>query len=101
MEKTTDSEESLDLFWMTFAEALPRSAFRARHLSLSSAVEEARRLAVNHPKKKVYVLEAIGFAKTQEAPILFQFYDKDLKSLVNITEEEAIKGPRGPDFGMI
>lgn len=100
MEKTTDSEESLDLFWMVFTTALPKNAARCRHPSLVSAVEEARRLATKHPKSKVYVLESIGFAKTQETPPLFQFYDKESKSLVNITEEEAIKGPREPDFGM-
>jgi len=74
MEKSVDPERPLERFWMVFTSATDRNAPTVKHEKESSAIEEARRLAAKHQGHKVYVLETVGFAKSEKSPPPVYYY---------------------------
>lgn len=64
-----------ELFWMVFTEGMARSQPTRKHETRESAIKEAKRLAALHPDNMVYILETVGVARMDPAPVIFTDYE--------------------------
>lgn len=71
VEEMHTSEER---FWMVWRSGgnLPTK----RHFTYEAAVEEARRLVNECPAARFWVLEAVGYAQIQPAPVMFKHFPR-------------------------